>query len=106
MPGCASEMDLHTPASSGYTHKAPAGNRSSGENSNIRTLCLIAGKTQTNTHILFLSPPARCLTHTNAQGLFTVSSHKLNPNYVMAQVAGNGELGQIQPAGIPLIHIC
>lgn len=106
MPGCALEMDLHTPASSGYTHKAPAGNQSSGENSNIRTQCLIAGKTQTNTHILFLSPPPLCVSRTNAQGLFTVSSHKLNPNYVIVQVAGNGELGQIQPAGSPLIHTC
>lgn len=64
MPGCASETDLHTPASSGYIHKAPAGNQISGEISNIRTQCLIAGKTQTNTHIRFLSPPAKkSLTH-------------------------------------------
>lgn len=93
MPDCASEMDQHTPASSGYIHKAPAGNLSSGEDSNIRMQCLIAGKTQTNTHILFLSPPALCLSNTNAQGLFTVSSHKLNPNSVIAQVAGRGALG-------------
>lgn len=54
MPGCASEMDQHTPAFSGYIYKAPADNPSSGENSNILTWCLIAGKTQTNILSLLL----------------------------------------------------
>lgn len=59
----------------------------------------------TNKHT-YSSPLARCLSHTNAQGLFTASSHRLNPNYLIARVAGNGGLGQIQPAGIPLIQTC
>lgn len=54
----------------------------------------------TNTQTLFLSPK------TNAQGLFIVSSHKLNPNAVTAQVAGNAGMGQTQPAGILLLHTC
>ena len=87
MPGCASEMDQHTPASSGYIRKAPAGNPSSGENSNTRTCCLIAGKTQT--HIVFLSPPAPCLSHTHTHDLSTVTPFQLNPNVVIALVAGN-----------------
>lgn len=82
MPGCALEMDQHTPASSGYIHKAPAGNPYSGENSNIHTWCLIAGKTQTNTHI----PLLLCLTHTNAQDFFTVTSHELNSNFMTARL--------------------
>ena len=87
MPGCASEMDQHTPASSGYRHKAPAGNPSSGENSSIHTQCLIAGKTKT--HIVFLSPPALCLSHTNAHDLLTVMTFQLNPNVAIVLVAGN-----------------
>lgn len=47
-----------------------------------------------------------CLSHTNALGLFTVSSHEPNWNAVIAQVKGNAGLGQIQPEGNPLIYTC
>lgn len=82
MPDCASEMDQHTPASSGYTHKAPAGNLSSGENSNIRTQCLIAGKTQTNTHTHSFSVSSCLVSLTyKCRGVSLLS--ELNPDSVM-----------------------
>lgn len=51
-------MDLHTPASSGYIHKTPAGNLSSGENNNKCIQCFFFCRENKNTHILFLSPLA------------------------------------------------
>lgn len=69
---------------------APADNQSSRENSDIRILCLIAGKTQ---HCLSVSSRS-CLMHTNAQKLFSVTSHKRSPNLMTVQVTGDGVWGQ------------
>lgn len=105
MPGCASEMDLHTPASSGYIHKAPAGNLSSGEKQQ-HTHSVFNCRENTNTHTLFFCLLLLVCLPEQMHSLFMVSSHKLNPNAVKVQVAGNARMGQIRPAGIPLIHTC
>lgn len=94
VPGCASEMDQRTPAFSGYIHKAPVDNQTSGENSNILTRCLIARKTQTKPHAA--SRPRLVLPLTNALDFFSVSSHKLYLNSVTVKVAGKGGWEQIQ----------
>lgn len=87
MLSCASVMDLHTPASSGYIHKAPAGNQSAKENKNLSIHCLIVAKTQTHT-FSFCPLPLTCF--------LAASLH-------IPQLHG---LGQIQPTGMPLIKTC
>lgn len=75
---CASEMNLHTPASSGYRHTAPTGHLSSGENGNICIQCRIAEKIQRATFCLSPSASLSSLT-LKKKCCYWINSRQLRP---------------------------